>query len=63
MFSSMIEEIGAKFDRLQKVNGTDKFADETDLHTFSTYYPPIKGLTKKKYRSKLRHARKEFKTQ
>ena len=63
MFSSMIEEIVAKFDGSQKVNGTDKFADETNLQTFSTFYPPIKGLTKKKYKTKLRHVKKEFKTQ
>ena len=45
---SIIEEGGAKFDGIQKVNGKDKFALATDLQTLSTYYLPIKGLTKKK---------------
>lgn len=59
--SSMIEESGAKFDGIQKVNGIDKFAVATDLQTFSTYYLPIKGLTKKKIRTKLENERKKFK--
>ncbi|MDZ7625904.1 MAG: hypothetical protein U5J96_15850 [Ignavibacteriaceae bacterium] len=44
--SSIIKEAGAKFDGIQKVNGADKFALATDLQTHSTYYFPIKGLTK-----------------
>jgi hypothetical protein len=59
----MIEENGAKFDGIQKVKGIDKFAVATDLKTFSTYYLPIKGLTKKKVRTKLKNARKEFNIQ
>ncbi len=50
---SVIEECGAKFDGIQKVKGEDKFALATDLQTHSTYYLPIKGLTKKKVRNKL----------
>lgn len=51
--SSIIEESGAKFDGIQKVKGIDKFAVATDLETRSTYYLPIKGLTKKKVQTKL----------
>jgi hypothetical protein len=49
MFSaSIIEEVGAKFEGIQKVNGKEKFAVATDPQTRTTYYLPIKGLTKKK---------------
>ncbi len=58
--ASIIEEGGAKFDGIQKVNGKDKFAVVTDLQTQSTYYLPIKGLTKKKVRTKLANERKKF---
>ena len=61
--SSMIEKSGAKFDGIQKVRGIDKFAVTTDLQTLSTYYLPIKGLTKKKVRTRLENERKKFKTQ
>ncbi len=57
--SSIIEESGAKFDGIQKVNGRDRFAVATDLQTFSTYYLPIKGLTKKKVQNKLANERKK----
>jgi hypothetical protein len=59
--SSIIEENGAKFDGIQKVNGRDKFAVATDLQTLSTYYLPIKGLTKRKVQKKLATERKKFK--
>ena len=59
--SSIIEECGAKFDGVQKVNGKDKFALATDLQTRSTYYLPIKGLTKKKVKNRLYEERKKFK--
>lgn len=61
--SSMVEESGAKFDGIQKVNGIDKYAVATDLQTLSTYYLPLKGITKKKVRMKLENERKKFKTQ
>ncbi|MFO7524445.1 MAG: hypothetical protein R6W68_03245 [Ignavibacteriaceae bacterium] len=62
MFSaSMIEDSGAKFDGIQKIKGEDKFAVTTDLQTHSTYYLPIKGLTKKKVRARLENERKKFK--
>ncbi len=59
--SSIIEENGARFDGIQKVNGMDKFAVATDLQTLSTYYFPIEGLTKKKVQNKLTRKRKKFK--
>jgi len=59
--SSIIKEAGAKFDGIQKVNGADKFALATDLQTRSTYYFPIKGLTKKKVKDRLNKERKKFK--
>ncbi len=59
--SSIIEESGAKFDGIQKVDGMDRFAVATDLQTLSTYYLPIKGLTKKKVQNKLAAERKKFK--
>ncbi len=61
--SSTIERGGAKFDGIQKVNGEDKFALTTDRQTGSTYYLPIKGLTKKKVQTKLANERKKFKIQ
>jgi hypothetical protein len=57
----MIENSGATFDGIQKVDGVDKFAVATDLQTLSTYYLPIKGLTKKKVQTKLANERKKFK--
>ena len=57
--SSIIEKAGAKFDGIQKVSGKDKFVLATDLQTRSTYYLPIKGLTKKKVRTKLANERKK----
>lgn len=59
--SSIIEGAGAKFDGIQKVNGKDKFALATDPQTLSTYYLPIKGLTKKKVKNRLFKERKKFK--
>jgi len=59
--SSIIEESGAKFDGMQKVDGRDRFAVATDLQTHSTYYLPVKGLTKKKVQNKLAAERKKFK--
>ncbi len=59
--SSIIEEGGAKFDGIQKVDGKDKFALVTDLETHSTYYIPIKGITKKKVKSLIADQRKKFK--
>lgn len=59
--SSIIEEAGAKFDGIQKVNGKEKFVLATDLQTQSTYYLPIKGLTKKKVKNRLFRERKKFK--
>ena len=59
--SSIIEEAGAKFDGIQKVNGKEKFVLATDLQTQSTYYLPIKGLTKKKVKNRLFKERKKFK--
>jgi len=58
---SIIEASGAKFDGIQKVDGRDRFAVATDLQTHSTYYLPIKGLTKKKVQIKLEAERKKFK--
>jgi hypothetical protein len=58
--SSIIERAGAKFDGIQKVNGKNKFALVTDPQTRSTYYLPIKGLTKKKVRNTLANERKKF---
>jgi hypothetical protein len=58
--SSIIEDSGAKFEGIQKVEGRDKFAVATDLQTLSTYYLPIKGLTKKKVQIKLANERKKF---
>jgi hypothetical protein len=59
--ASIVEKGGAKFDGIQKVNGRDKFALATDPLTFSTYYLPIKGLTKKKVKNRLAKERKKFK--
>ena len=61
--SSIIEDSGAKFEGIQKVDGRDRFAVATDLQTRSTYYLPIKGLNKKKVREKLAAERKKFKSQ
>ena len=58
--SSTIERGGAKFDGIQKVNGKDKFALATDRQTGSTYYLPIRGLTKKKVQDRLLKERKKF---
>ena len=58
---SIIAEGGAKFDGIQKVNGRDKFALATDPLTLSTYYLPIRGLTKKKVKNRLDKERKKFK--
>jgi hypothetical protein len=58
--ASIIEEGGAKFDGIQKVNGRDKFALATDPQTRSTYYLPIEGLTKKKVKNRLSKERKKF---
>jgi hypothetical protein len=60
--SSIIEEGGAKFEGIQKVKGKDKFALATDPQTSSTYYLPIKGLTKKKVQKKLLKERKNFRS-
>jgi hypothetical protein len=60
IISSIIEEAGAKFDGIQKVNGKDKFALATDLQTRSTFYLPIKGLTKKKVKNRLFKERKKL---
>ena len=57
---SIIEQSGANFDGIQKVDGIDKFVVATDRQTSSTYYIPIKGLTKKKVRRKLDNERKKF---
>ncbi len=57
--SSIIEDSGAKFEGIQKVDGRDRFAVATDLQTCSTYYLPIKGLNKKKVREKLAAERKK----
>ena len=51
--SSIIEESGAKFDGIQKVNGNDQFVLATDKQTHSTYYIPLEGLSKKKVRTLL----------
>ena len=59
--TSIIEEGGAKFDGIQKVNGRDKFALATDPLTLSTYYLPIRGLTRKKVKNRLAKERKKFK--
>ncbi|MCK7517235.1 MAG: hypothetical protein MZV64_05685 [Ignavibacteriales bacterium] len=59
--SSIIEQSGARFEGIQKVDGRDRFAVATDLQTRSTYYLPIKGLNKKKVRKKLAAERKKFK--
>ena len=59
--SSIIEQSGAKFEGIQKVDGRDRYAVATDLQTRSTYYLPIKGLNKKKVRKKLAAERKKFK--
>ncbi len=58
--SSTIERGGAKFDGIQKVNGKDKFALATDPQTGSTYYLPIKGLTKEKVQNRLLKERETF---
>ena len=58
--SSIIEQSGARFEGIQKVDGRDRFAVATDLQTRSTYYLPIKGLNKKKVREKLAAERKKF---
>ena len=57
---STIERGGAKFDGIQKVNGRDKFALATDPQTGSTYYLPIKGLTKEKVQIRLLKGRERF---
>jgi hypothetical protein len=57
---SIIEEGGAKFDGIQKFKGREKFALATDLKTHSTYYLPIRGLTKKKVQNRLLKERKKF---
>ncbi len=59
--SSIIEQSGARFEGIQKVDGRDRYAVATDLQTRSTYYLPIKGLNKKKVRKKLAAERKKFK--
>ena len=59
--ASIIEEGGAKFDGIQKVNGRNTYALATDPQTLSTYYLPIKGLTKKKVQNRLFKGRKKFK--
>ncbi|MBP1683414.1 MAG: hypothetical protein H6Q27_978 [Ignavibacteriaceae bacterium] len=59
--ASIVEKGGAKFDGIQKVNGRDKFALATDPLTLSTYYLPIRGLTKKKVKNRLDKERKKFK--
>jgi hypothetical protein len=59
--SSIIEEAGAKFDGIQKVEGKNKFAVATDPQTHSTYYLLIRGLTKRKVQTKLAKERKKFK--
>ena len=59
--ASIVEKGGAKFDGIQKVNGRDKFALATDPLTLSTYYLPIRGLTKKKFKNRLDKERKKFK--
>ena len=59
--ASIIEEGGAKFDGIQKVKGRDKFALATDPLTLSTYYLPIRGLTKKKVKNRLAKERKKIK--
>jgi hypothetical protein len=62
MFSStIIEQSGAKFNGIQKVDGMNKFVVATDLQTLSTFYLPIKGLSKKKVLIKLANLRKKFK--
>lgn len=48
--ASIVEKGGAKFDGIKRVNGRDKFVLATDPLTLSTYYLPIKGLTKKRFR-------------
>jgi len=58
--ASIIEEGGAKFDGIQKVNGRNTYALATDPQTLSTYYLPIKGLTKRKVRNRLSKERKRF---
>jgi len=58
---SIIEKGGAKFDGIQKINGRDKFALATDPLTLSTYYLPIRGLTKKKVKNRLDKERKKIK--
>lgn len=59
--ASIIDKGGAKFNGIQKVDGKDKFVVATDPLTLSTYYFPIKGLTKKKVQKKLLEERKKFK--
>ena len=59
--ASIVEKGGAKFDGIQKVNGRDKFALATDPLTLSTYYLPIRGLTRKKVKNRLAKERKKFK--
>lgn len=48
-----IEKAGAKFDGIQEIKGKEKYALATDLITSSTYYLPIKGLTKAVVQNKL----------
>jgi len=62
LISSIIEEAGAKFDGIQKVEGKNKFAVATDPHTHSTYYFPIRGLTIRKVRTKLAKERNKFRS-
>jgi len=59
--ASIIEEGGAKFDGIQKIDGRAKFALATDPQTLSTFYLPIKGLTKRKVKNRLSKERKRFK--
>jgi hypothetical protein len=59
--ASIVEKGGAKFDGIQRINGRDKFVLATDPLTLSTYYLPIKGLTKKKVQNRLFKERKKFK--
>lgn len=58
--SSIIEDSGARFEGIQKVDGRDRYAVATDMQTRSTYYLPIKGLNKKKVRKKLAAERNKF---
>jgi len=51
--SSITKAGGVKFVGIQNVKGKDKFALVTDPQSHSTYYLPIKGLTKKMVLTKL----------